>query len=509
VAYTVQYLDNGFVGSPQTLAPPTGEADAHYGAAVAAEGDIVVIGAPDDDMTLVENFPNGARTDCGRVYVYRRNGFNWDLEAQLVASDRSNGLRFGSSLSTDGTRIAVGASGTRAMYVFENIGGTWTQTQKFTDPENPGTFANSVAIMGSNTAAGDTGDDEGGVTDRGAVYTMTLPLAPASDVCSSAVEMPLSEFQVCTRYATASTPANATTCGTAATQGPDVWYAFTPTCSGNAIIDTFGSDFDTVLSVHTVCPGPLGTNTLVCNDDASFPAPNNRASLVTFNFTMGTTYLVRIAGYNGASGVANVRPSFYYSYPNDTCAGAAPVSEGSYTFSNCGAGTESSTPMCASPSVVAQRDLWYTLTPIASGTYSINTCGSTFDTVMSVYSGCPTGGGVVLACNDDYGGGCANPLNAGVQVNLTAGVPCTIRVGAFNSNDTGPFNLNIVAPAPPCDPDLNQDGNVDQDDVAYLINVIGGGANPAGIDPDFNRDGNADQDDVSALINVVAGGACP
>jgi hypothetical protein len=165
--------------------------------------------------------------------------------------------------------------------------------------------------------------------------------------------------------------------------------------------------------------------------------------------------------------------------------------------------------MCASPSVVAQRDLWYTLTPIASGTYSINTCGSTFDTVMSVYSGCPTGGGVVLACNDDYGGGCANPLNAGVQVNLTAGVPCTIRVGAFNSNDTGPFNLNIVAPAPPCDPDLNQDGNVDQDDVAYLINVIGGGANPAGIDPDFNRDGNADQDDVSALINVVAGGACP
>jgi hypothetical protein len=62
---------------------------------------------------------------------------------------------------------------------------------------------------------------------------------------------------------------------------------------------------------------------------------------------------------------------------------------------------------------------------------------------------------------------------------------------------------------PSCDPDLNQDGNVDQDDVAYLVNVVGGGGNPSGIDPDFNMDGNADQDDVAALINVIAGGPCP
>jgi hypothetical protein len=68
---------------------------------------------------------------------------------------------------------------------------------------------------------------------------------------------------------------------------------------------------------------------------------------------------------------------------------------------------------------------------------------------------------------------------------------------------------NITQPPPTCDPDYNQDGNSDQDDVAYLINVIGGGPNPTGRDPDFNGDGNADQDDVGALINVVAGGPCP
>ncbi len=62
---------------------------------------------------------------------------------------------------------------------------------------------------------------------------------------------------------------------------------------------------------------------------------------------------------------------------------------------------------------------------------------------------------------------------------------------------------------PTCDPDMNQDGNADQGDIDYLINVIAGGDNPTNIDPDFNRDGNADQGDLDALVNVIAGGACP
>ncbi len=60
-----------------------------------------------------------------------------------------------------------------------------------------------------------------------------------------------------------------------------------------------------------------------------------------------------------------------------------------------------------------------------------------------------------------------------------------------------------------CNPDANQDGNVDQGDVDYLINVVAGGDNTAGFDPDFNHDGNVDQGDVSALIDVIAGGVCP
>ncbi|MCE7974704.1 MAG: hypothetical protein DYG92_10355 [Leptolyngbya sp. PLA1] len=61
----------------------------------------------------------------------------------------------------------------------------------------------------------------------------------------------------------------------------------------------------------------------------------------------------------------------------------------------------------------------------------------------------------------------------------------------------------------PCDPDYNQDGNVDQGDVDYIINIVSGGENPTGAPGDFNHDGNADQDDIAALINTVGGGGCP
>jgi len=87
----------------------------------------------------------------------------------------------------------------------------------------------------------------------------------------------------------------------------------------------------------------------------------------------------------------------------------------------------------------------------------------------------------------------------------------TLRPGYFYASsfwEAGFDNIRAAA-APACDPDYNQDGNVDQDDVRYLVDVIGGGENPTSRDPDFNRDGNADQDDLAALINVVAGAGCP
>jgi|GEM_PF-3184985 len=91
----------------------------------------------------------------------------------------------------------------------------------------------------------------------------------------------------------------------------------------------------------------------------------------------------------------------------------------------------------------------------------------------------------------------AQPEHSG-DYTVTASNPC-------GSETSTPARVDIFS----CDTDFNADGNTDQDDAAYLINVLAGGANPSGRDPDFNRDGNADVDDLAALIDVLAGEPCP
>ncbi len=102
---------------------------------------------------------------------------------------------------------------------------------------------------------------------------------------------------------------------------------------------------------------------------------------------------------------------------------------------------------------------------------------------------------------------------------FVTGVPAADTQGNFHVRPVGgssgfSYNFDFLPSwtdcgGPACDPDFNQDGNVDQDDLAYLVNVLGGGENPTGRDPDFNLDGNADQDDYAALLDVIAGGNCP
>ena len=113
-----------------------------------------------------------------------------------------------------------------------------------------------------------------------------------------------------------------------------------------------------------------------------------------------------------------------------------------------------------------------------------------------------------------------NPSNKSTAVDevVTVAIPTsdtdnTLRI-RFIDRDAGWWAIsNIVVTGivgvPGCDPDFNQDGNVDQDDIACLSQVVAGDPSCSVQDPDFNRDGNVDQDDIDALSQVVAGASCP
>src|SRR6185369_17270870 len=116
-----------------------------------------------------------------------------------------------------------------------------------------------------------------------------------SDTCAGAFTVGQGQFHGCTTHCTVD---GASTCGNNATPGPDVWYRFVASATGAMSIDTQGSTLDTILSVHSTCPGTVA-NSIVCNDDF---APPQRWSKVTFNVAAGQVYMIRVAGYANSIG---------------------------------------------------------------------------------------------------------------------------------------------------------------------------------------------------------------
>ncbi len=78
---------------------------------------------------------------------------------------------------------------------------------------------------------------------------------------------------------------------------PDIWYYYSPHGSGLLTIALCGSDFDTVLSVHSGFPG-TPENELACNDDYCFE--QSRLDVVVQN---RMSYWIRVSGKAGATGV--------------------------------------------------------------------------------------------------------------------------------------------------------------------------------------------------------------
>jgi hypothetical protein len=81
------------------------------------------------------------------------------------------------------------------------------------------------------------------------------------------------------------------------TMSADIWYAWTADADGNALIDTCGSSIDTKLNAYNdvACP-PGDADILACNDDFC-----SLQSGISFAVTTGTTYLLRLGGFNAAA----------------------------------------------------------------------------------------------------------------------------------------------------------------------------------------------------------------
>lgn len=271
---------------------------------------------------------------------------------------------------------------------------------------------------------------------------VTTSSTPVNDQCSGAILMTSGViYTVNTGTATSTGDPNPSCAST----GRGVWYTFTPGASGTVTISTCESDYDTVLAVYTGSCGALTSVANGCNDDSG-PFCNTTRASMSFSGVGGTTYRVLVGGYGGSSGTLRIVATWPSSPPpaNDQCSGAIPMTPGTLYTQNTTSATSTGDPVTSCAGSLG-RGVWYSYTPGASGPVTLSTCGSDFDTVLSVYTGsCGSLVAVPGGCNDDDGPMCYG-WQASVTFAATAGTTYRILAGGFGGAGG---NLNLVLTAP-------------------------------------------------------------
>jgi hypothetical protein len=195
-----------------------------------------------------------------------------------------------------------------------------------------------------------------------------------------------------------------------------------PTATGSTIVGAITGQ----LRVNSANPNDVGSYTCIVTGPCGTPA---------------TT----------AAAVAVIDPAVT-AVANDTCETAQTVGEGTFTFNPCGAFYDDldNAAVC-SPSSTA--DVWYEYVPTFTGNARIETCPSTFNTVLTAFDTCF---GNTLECNDDYFTGpslnCPSNRSRIASLPVTAGVPVLIRVASVFAPSGTPSGALTIGPAPAAAP---------------------------------------------------------
>ena len=157
-AFVYLFERNGAAWTQQTkLQPSSGDTGTYFGEAVALDGDTLVVGASRDDFGGI---------DSGLAYVYVRSGGAWAEQAKLIPAAVDADDEFGASVAVDGDVAVIGAPGAEpeAAYVFSRSGGSWSQHAGVTPGGSSVTddLGSAVAVSGGVAAIGAPGENFGG-----------------------------------------------------------------------------------------------------------------------------------------------------------------------------------------------------------------------------------------------------------------------------------------------------------------------------------------------------------
>ena len=147
-----------------TLTPEAGGTDSAFGAAVAFDAEVALVGAP------------GTRSSRGAVVGFASDGTgSWNVPTRILPARRATGDLFGAALSVVGDELVVGSPGMNGFrggaYVFTREGVGWASSQVLTseEPESGWELGSSVGLGPDYVVTGAPGADGG--MGRAAVFS--------------------------------------------------------------------------------------------------------------------------------------------------------------------------------------------------------------------------------------------------------------------------------------------------------------------------------------------------
>jgi hypothetical protein len=221
--------------------------------------------------------------------------------------------------------------------------------------------------------------------------------------------------------------------------GNNIWYCYTATCTGTVTVSLCGTEWDTMLAVYNGCECPATQSARIASNDDDYTCNNTFASRLTFNAVCGNQYLIEVGHYyqsvTGTGVITIVCSGSPCTQNNDNIANAEQVGNVVDKIFNTSGATFDGPGSC---NIHHSPNIWYRYTATCTGQALISLCGSSFDTVLSVYSGTSINNLTLVGCNDNACG-----QQSQLTINVTAGKNYWIEVCGFYPNDVGQGKLNI------------------------------------------------------------------
>jgi len=254
-----------------------------------------------------------------------------------------------------------------------------------------------------------------------------------------------------------------------------VWFKYTAAEDGTVTIDTFGSDYDTILSVWVGTRGNLVE--VGCHDDIDPAFGTNLLSQMGFPVSSGITYYIMVSGgiFADSGNLVFNAAAAPEPPPNDDFADAIEIS--SLPFNDV-QNTQSATvdsndpnPSCDISVIFGvNHTIWYKYTPISNQILQLSTTGSSsgFGQLISVWTNPPPPNMSQFACDDNLIG------SVNIHIQVEAGTTYYMMLGGVGTLKTGELAFSVeeleLNPPPLISP---SDGTIVESDQILLLDWDG------------------------------------